>query len=314
MEAFGTAAVERQRTNVSSIDDVDGYKGHDLVFVVGAPRSGTSWLQQLLASHPCVSTGQESGILQYVVPQLRIWQREMDRIEAGELVTGLTCYFNEAEFVVILRRYMFSLLAPMRASIPNGGLFIEKTPGHVEFLTEIGRLLPQAYVVHIVRDARDVTASIVAASRSWAAEWAPDDALKAAQMWAHYVGAARRGRQGLNPDRYFEVHYEDLVHDTRGTLLSLSTALGLEWTSDELEQALEKNTAKSAKAGRATPIPLYGEAATARGSTMQKPDDFVRKARVGSWREDLGPIARAKVWIAARHLMRDLGYEWRLPW
>src|SRR5205085_953700 len=55
------------------------YAGANLLFVVGCPRSGTTWIQRLLATHPCVRTGQESDLFDlYIGPQLRTWQHELE--------------------------------------------------------------------------------------------------------------------------------------------------------------------------------------------------------------------------------------------
>lgn len=43
-----------------------GLCGENIVFIVGSPRSGTTWLQRLLATHPQIKTGQESRIFEYV--------------------------------------------------------------------------------------------------------------------------------------------------------------------------------------------------------------------------------------------------------
>ena len=49
--------------------------GSNLVFLVGCPRSGTTWLQRLLAGHPDVHTGQESNLFKdYISPQMRAFE------------------------------------------------------------------------------------------------------------------------------------------------------------------------------------------------------------------------------------------------
>src|SRR6185437_13587512 len=102
------------------------YTGENLVFVVGCPRSGTTWVQRLLATHPCVRTGQESDLFDiYVGPQLRAWQLE-------------------------LTEYLLRLLAPMIAELKPGELFVEKTPSHILYLPEIHKLLPAARFVNVL--------------------------------------------------------------------------------------------------------------------------------------------------------------------
>src|SRR5581483_10976834 len=82
------------------------YAGANLVFVVVCPRSGTTWVQRLLASHPCVHTGQESDVFDiHIGPQLQAWRRELEVGSSGRGGVGLGCYFRDAEFVSILKRY-----------------------------------------------------------------------------------------------------------------------------------------------------------------------------------------------------------------
>src|SRR5258708_16130926 len=60
------------------------YSGSDMVFVVGCPRSGTTWVQRLLATHPRIRTGQESDVFdQYIGPQLRAWEQELKPQASG---------------------------------------------------------------------------------------------------------------------------------------------------------------------------------------------------------------------------------------
>src|SRR5918911_501808 len=98
--------------------------GENLVCVVGCPRSGTTWVQRLLAAHPSVRTGQESDVFDiYVGPQLRAWRRELDPTSSGRGGVGLACYFDDQGFVQALRRYASDLLAPMLAGLGPGELF-----------------------------------------------------------------------------------------------------------------------------------------------------------------------------------------------
>src|SRR5206468_6090806 len=110
--------------------------GSNLAFVVGCPRSGTTWVQRLLATHPRVRTGQESYFFgSYIGPQLRAWKRHAADFGRGAI--GPACYFSQEEFLAILGRYAAMLLAPMVEGLPPGGLFVEKTPQHGLFIPEI---------------------------------------------------------------------------------------------------------------------------------------------------------------------------------
>src|SRR5919199_434982 len=96
--------------------------GHQLVCIVGCPRSGTTWLQRLLAGHPRVRTGQESDVFDiYVGPQLRAWRRELDPTSSGRGGVGLGAYFDDAAFTSLLRRYALDLVASLLGAARSWG-------------------------------------------------------------------------------------------------------------------------------------------------------------------------------------------------
>lgn len=94
----------------------------------------------------------------------------------------------------------------------------ETTPGHVLHMREIASQLPGALFVHVVRDGRDVAASL--ARQGWIRPLPFDrgrPALAAAAYWDWVVRAGRRQGRALG-DAYCEVHYEDLVDRPQETL------------------------------------------------------------------------------------------------
>src|SRR5262245_18200586 len=103
------ATQKLERTKGS--DTMADYTGHNLVFIVGSPRSGTTWLQRLLAAHAAIRTGQESKLFgSYIIAQLRAWRweesREADpKTATGRGGTGLSCYMREEEFLASLKEY-----------------------------------------------------------------------------------------------------------------------------------------------------------------------------------------------------------------
>jgi hypothetical protein len=288
------------------------YDGATLVFVVGCPRSGTTWVQRLLASHPCIRTGQESDLFDlYIGPLLRTWQQELHVDSSGRGSVGLSCYFTDADFRQALHAYLETLLEPMVGSLRPGELFLEKTPSHVMFVPEIHTLLPRARFIHVLRDARDTVASLLSASRTWGRAWAPRRAAHAARTWVSHVNAARAARRSLPASQFFEVRYEALHASGPYVLRGLADWLGVSWPDADLRAALERNSPDAARAGRGTPIPLGGEFA---GGVVQEPAGFIRQARAGTWREDLTLADKLAVWRVARSTMARTGYAWALPW
>ncbi len=291
---------------------MSAYDGANLLCVVGCPRSGTTWVQRLLATHPAIRTGQESDLFDlYVGPLLRTWQQELHADSSGRGSVGLSCYFTDAEFQHALRAYLHTLLQPMVGTLQPGELFLEKTPSHVMFVPEIHTLLPRARFIHVLRDARDTVASLLSASRSWGRAWAPRRAAHAARTWVSHVNAGRAAQHSLPPGQFFEVRYEALHANGPHALRGLTDWLGIDWSDADLHAALVRNSPDAARAGRGTPIPLGGEFA---GGVVREPEGFIRQARAGTWRQDLSLADKVAVWRVAHSTMFRAGYPWAAPW
>jgi hypothetical protein len=289
------------------------YDGHNVVFLVGCARSGTTWLQRLLASHPKIRTGQESFLFSsYIGPQLRNWSNEIRTLSSGRGGAGMRAYLREDEFLSILREEMFRFMKPMIGDLPDGYLFLEKTPNHALWMPEIIALLPKARFINMLRDGRDVVASLLAASRTWA-NWAPDNALGASRRWVRNVEAAEKAAKKLSPEQFYEVRYEQLLNSPKLVLQNVSRFLGINWNENEIVDAIKKNDAKVALK-TATPIPIRGEFSVISGSEVKQPPGFIRRARAGSWKQDLSPVEKMLTWIGASRTMAKVGYPWILPW
>jgi len=295
----------------------NSYKGHNIVFIVGSPRSGTTWLQRILACHPKVCTGQESDIFDiYIGPQMKAWRRDIDPNISGRNAIGLGCYFLEHEFFNLLREYMLKLLNPMVGNLQHDEIFIEKTPSHAMFIPEIIEMLPESRIIHVLRDARDVVASILAASKSWGAFWAPKTARLAASMWVRHVQAVRDAAKKLHPEQFCEIRYEDLETKPIEALQELSRRfLKLEWKDSYIKNAINKNKPDIAKRSDGlTNIPIGGEfAKISDEAIVRDPHGFIRSARSGSWKKDLSWKDKVHVWRVARKTMMKVGYHWNLP-
>jgi hypothetical protein len=284
------------------------YDGHNLVLVAGCQRSGTTWLQRLLATHPKVRTGQESYLFSvHIGPQLLAW-KELSEVPNSHRISGLGCYFSKEEFRSILKSYLLRLLEPMVGNLAPGEIFLEKTPDNALRLPEALELLPRVRVIHIIRDARDVVSSLT--SREAWLEWAPADARSAASLWVRHIEAVRNAMPVIPAGQFFEVRYEDLLQNPAKVLRETADFLGLEWSASEIEKAVELNHAHTARKTGGTPIPVFGDAAKRFGSVVVEPEGFIRRAKSGSWKNDLSFSQKFWVWRAAHKTMEENGYDW----
>lgn len=121
-----------------------------LVFVVGAPRSGTTLLQKVLEMHDALfSIEGETGLFSYqniFDPEKRHFF--LPQPEVSELL-------RESRDIVDF----FEKGVERLTDSHKGKIFIEKTPQHVMYLPFLIKHFPQARFVHIVRDGRDAFCS-----------------------------------------------------------------------------------------------------------------------------------------------------------
>jgi hypothetical protein len=189
-----------------------------LVFLGGCPRSGLTLLRRLLDAHPDIHCGSDSGIAPGVCMQWRDFADRLGGLHARDF--GLS-----AEAV---RTQMAELLAGLLT--PEGARIVcEKTSVNVVAFTELARLLPEAKFVHVVRDGRDVAASLL--ERDWRDGHGrrfphvsdPDRALL---YWAEFVRRGVEAETAIVADRILRVRYEDLVRRPRRTLKRLTGFIG----------------------------------------------------------------------------------------
>lgn len=212
---------------------------HEMVFVIGAPRSGTTWLRKLLSAHPSLVAPTETHLFSWFLgPMYARWDEQRARVAGSvarhregqplqEIVAGLPTVLTDDEFDELGAAYVDRVADRCLEAKPTASLVVEKTPQHVQHVPVIERVTGgTARYIHIVRHGYDVVDSLVAASQGWAARWAPGDRAEAAARWRDDVLAGRRA--AALGDRYREVCFEHLLGDHSRVLADLFDFLEVE--------------------------------------------------------------------------------------
>ncbi len=131
---------------------VDQKRCERFIFVGGAPRSGTTMVQNILDSHPDICGGPEF----LHIPDIINLRRKLHRsIRQGYI--DLYCSYNEVDKNIcsLIEKFLLSL-----ANKHGCKFFSEKTPENVLVFSELTQLFSQAYFIHIVRDPRATVSSM----------------------------------------------------------------------------------------------------------------------------------------------------------
>ena len=262
------------------------------IFVGGMPRSGTTLLRAMLDRHPNIACGPELR----AIPALAAFTSQTRSAYADVLAGhyGL----DPADYDAAGRALIESFLTPY-LSAQKKKRVAEKTPANVLHFKELWRLFPDAYFIHVVRDGRDVTASLK--NMPWrdpktgkVLEMISNSAV-AGLTWKQHIDAAHSAKTVIG--NYFEFRYEDLVAEPEAQLRQLMRFLEEPWCDDMLHFEEGKNIFAGADEASAPQIakPLY-------------------QSSVSRWRNDLTKDDKAALAPIISELLVLLGYEKSHAW
>jgi tetratricopeptide (TPR) repeat protein len=197
-----------------------GVESERPVFVVGLPRSGTTLVEQILASHPDVFGAGELRDM----PVMAI-RHTPTLIGSGKIYPDCIAELSAVQIVGLADAYE----AKLAARAPDDALrVIDKMPFNYLHLGLIHLMYPNARIVHCRRDLRDVGLSCFTTNFADTHPWTTDLADIADYMKG-YIGLMRHWRDVLPEGAMVEIDYEALIVDLEGESRKLIDAFGLEW-------------------------------------------------------------------------------------
>jgi len=182
------------------------------IFVLGMPRSGSTLIEQILASHPLVLAAGESDNLTLVA--------NGGAAPYPASVAGL----DAAE----ARRMGQAYLAGLPDLAKGKTRITDKAPLNFQYVGLIRLILPQARIIHTVRDPVDTCISCFSKLFTFEMKFSYDLAeLGRYYRWYHELMA--HWRSVLPPDAVLDVRYEDVVNDLERQARRLLDYAGLPW-------------------------------------------------------------------------------------
>ena len=267
------------------------------VFVIGCSRSGTTLLyHMLLSSGNFAVYRMESQILTLFEPRFRPLSKPRNKrkmldawystrlyqrsgLEPAELEPRIMseCQ-NGGDFLRILMEEMCRKQGVQR--------WAETTPEHLLYIRRIKETIPNALVIHVIRDGRDVALSWEKLSQIRRFPWDRRRAAMAAGIyWEWIVNKGRQAGRTLGAD-YVEVRYEDLVQTPAEVLKSLESFVDHDLDYDRITEVGIGSVSKPNTA-------FNGE----------------ERSPIGRWKTDLSSSELAVLETLTGDTLDNLGYE-----
>jgi len=213
-------------------------------FVVGCPRSGTTLLQSLVAAHRSFASAPETHFFRLYattgLPDLyqAVCHRELRDWMAGYFERLDRPGWKRAFSRWYLRRRTYADLFvrafdDLAAAHGSEG-WLEKTPGHLEYIELIEELVDRPRFVHIVRRGADTVASLHAVTHEYPDDWSGAMSIdECIDRWSRSV--ARTDARSGDPN-HFAVQYEQLASRPEPVLREICEFLGVRFEPDALDR------------------------------------------------------------------------------
>jgi len=222
---FNERRLEQQALNIARHFDTQAFARYQgsgnpdptPVFIVGMPRSGTSLTEQILASHADV----------YGAGELK---------DLHEVVIGAPGVAGEAPFMQVvtnmsaeaLRSMGDQYLARLRKLSPTAARITDKMPGNFHYLGLIYLALPNAKIIHTLRDPMDSCLSCYTRLFNDTMDFTYDlETL--GRYYVRYIELMRHWHDVLPKGFILDVRYEDLVEDVESQTRRMLAHIGLPW-------------------------------------------------------------------------------------
>ncbi len=187
------------------------------VFIVGMPRSGTTLVEQILASHPDVhGAGERPEIMRLADGLARRLSSTQRYPECAADVDG-----------AMWRELGESYVAALRGLAPDAARITDKMPVNHRHLGLIHAMLPAARIIHCRRDPMDTCFSCYKTLFTSGQSFAYD--LTELGLYYRLYERMMRHWQAVLPGRICELRYEDVVADLEGEARRLVAYCGLGW-------------------------------------------------------------------------------------
>lgn len=219
-------------------------KGKTPIFIVGMPRSGTTLLEQILSSHPSVFGAGELTILNEVIS-------EITKTSTDHFYTQDLARLSKANWQKIGKNY----LQRTWTLSPKSAFITDKMPANFFYLGLIYLTLPNAKIIHAMRDPMDSCFSCYSRLFNDTMEFAYDQETLG-RYYQRYMRLMKHWERVLPAGTILDLPYEDMVTNTEAQSKRVLEFVGLPWNADCLEFYKNERLVKTASVAQVRK-PIY---------------------------------------------------------
>jgi hypothetical protein len=220
----------------------------DPIFIVGLPRSGSTLLEQILASHSAVEGTQELAYVQQIVAKLRGRDPDLDNPRYPRVLAEM----NPEEFRTLGEQY----LGDAKAFRHGKPFFIDKMPNNFRHLGLIHLMLPNARIIDARREPMACCFSNLKQLYAKGQEFTYS-IKDIAGYYRTYLELMRHWQRVL-PGRILHVQHEEVVDDLEGNVRRILNFCGLEFEPQCVEYYKTQRSVRTASSEQVRQ-PIYRE-------------------------------------------------------
>jgi tetratricopeptide (TPR) repeat protein len=233
-----------------SRDFIEARQGHGEpssvpVFIVGMTRSGTTLIEQILASHPQVFGAGELDLFDQVAGSIR------NALPGRPPFPDMVQPMSAEHFHALGTSYLEKLMR----QAPEAVRITDKMTLNFLFAGLIHLALPNATIIHAVREPADTCVSCFA-THFTTGHAHTYDLGELGRYYRHYQTLMRHWHAVLPPGRILDVQYEELVTDLEGVARRIVAHCGLSWDARCLDFHRTERVVRTASAAQVRK-PIY---------------------------------------------------------
>ena len=231
------------------------------IFIVGCERSGTTMLRLILCSHKNIAIPPQTKYAKKLYKRRLLFGNLSKADNRRKLRNWFLNNHNKRTKIIDLDIDKNEVQKELQITGNTLGAFLsvipkiylkkfdkirwgDKRPYYIKYLPQLFKLFPDAQVIHIIRDGRDVVASLKRMP------WWNKNSISAMLNWQEAIHRGVTARRNYSSDQFIEIKYEDIINEPENSIKAVCKFLDEEYSESLLEfHKIAKESVPSYKMG-----------------------------------------------------------------